>query len=188
MIPLQGYIFVLLATLAIATSGLALLHVGSMRLESPIGRQRDGLRRGRSAPTLELNTTLGHRAVPSGGWQVLVFCHHALAEFPDLIEGLREMGQGGFDADVIILSRADPQRHDLAGLTGHSIAIAHVAATVYARFNVHVVPFISILDPYGRVQVSGVINRRSTLLRMWKEAIRLSHANMPHHIRTIVRS
>lgn len=173
---LQGLTFLLLCLLCLLLAFAALFRMGAIRLESPIGRRRDGLRVGRIAPEWEFRDVDGQRqASPNGRWQVLVFADNSIVEFPGLIAGVRRLIHEVDSPDVLWLPRTPSSQFDgLVQLVGEECPVVPVPDDMYLRYEVRVVPFVTVLDPEGVVRMNGVVNYEATLMKLWREARTLS--------------
>lgn len=170
VVSAQGFAFVAFASLLILLTVLAIVRVGLLRLESPLGIMRDSLPLGAVAPTWRLPDLAGHaRGTPTGTWQLLVFADHSLREFPELVEGIKELRRREPGLEVLML----PSKHpDLAAQTavamGLDIPVVPVDRDFYWRHNVRVMPFFLVLDPDGVVRSGGLADDQDGFSIIWR--------------------
>ncbi len=170
MVSAQGIAFIVCASLLILLTVLAIVRIGLLRLESPLGIMRDSLPMGAAAPTWRLPDLAGHaRATPAGKWQLLVFADHSLREFPELVEGIKELCEHQPGLEALML----PSRHpDLAAQTaaamGLDIPVVPVDRDFYWRHNVRVMPFFLVLDPDGVVRSGGLADHQEGFSIIWR--------------------
>jgi len=167
----QGIAFAALVALLIVVACLALLRLSLIRVESPLGRRRDGLRAGRKAPGWTLpdgSATL--RKVPHGSRkQMLVFADHAIVSFPRLAASLAELDAP--DLEIVMFTRTDVETTAVVcSLLGLDLPLVAVDDHFYKRHNVWVVPHILILDADGTVLVAGNVSEPPGLANMWHHA------------------
>ena len=105
----QGVAFIVLAGLAVTACGLALLRIGVVRLESPLGIHRDGLPVGSRAPRIDAAAADGTEVrVPSRDrFQFLLFADHSLLEYPEVAAAVGELGASQ-EAAVVLITQRDP--------------------------------------------------------------------------------
>ena len=169
----QGLTFTVVGVVLLLLAGLAMMRLSMLRLESPIGRWRDGLRQGTSAPRWRMVDAGGTvRAVPSrGSWQALLFADHSIVSFPKLVAGVARLQHEAPELELLMLSRIDAavtaSACDLAGLR---VPLIVVDDRFYKQHNVWVVPHVLILDDAGKVLVAGNVAEESGLLNMWRHA------------------
>ncbi len=172
----QGIVFAALVALLIVVACLALLRLSLIRVESPLGRRRDGLRAGTKAPGWALpDGTATLRKVPHGSRkQMLVFADHAIASFPRLaasLASLAEPGEVSPDLEMVMFTR--PGRETTAAvcsMLGLDLPLVAVDDHFYKRHNVWVVPHILILDPAGTVLVAGNVSEPHGVANMLRHA------------------
>ena len=163
--------FVAVGALFVLAEGLALLRVGLLRLESPLGIIRDGLPWGADAPRWRLPDTDGvARQVPGGRWQVLVFVDHSLREFPELARALAELGDRE-PVDVFLLPKAHAHLAlEVARGLGLDAPVVPVDDAFYWRHNVRVMPFSIVLDERGVVRAEGLASDEPRFEMVWQRA------------------
>ncbi|MDQ3914939.1 MAG: hypothetical protein M3279_07450 [Actinomycetota bacterium] len=167
--------------LVAAFAGLALLRLATLRLDSPLGRLRDGLLEGMSAPEWELRDTTGRpRRVPHGSkWQLLVFGDYTLVEFPGVVAALQRLEAQRDELEILLLSRVDENvTVRTAQALKLDVPVVSVDDDLYWRYNVRVMPFVFVVQPDGIVRSSGVVSAEEVLLNMWRLArvVPLEHA------------
>lgn len=165
--------FIVGTLLVAAFAALALLRLATLRLDSPLGRLRDGLLEGTPAPEWELRDAAGRpRRVPHGSkWQLLVFGDYTLVEFPGVVAALRSLEQERDDLEILMLSRVDQKvTVRTAQALNLDVPIVSVDDDLYWRYNVRVMPFVFVVQPDGVVRSSGVVSAEEVLLNMWRVA------------------
>ena len=172
MSPDAMWVFVSLTGAVILFSGLALLQVGVFKLESGAGRLNDGLPQGRPSPPWRLADTDGViRGVPGQQWQVLVFADHSLASFPDLILGLKRLDADRPNVELLGLCTGTADLAEAAVRSfGLQYPIVPVKRSLYLRYNVHAMPFVSIIDARGTIRASALVNDAASLAHIWRVA------------------
>jgi hypothetical protein len=173
MATAQAIGFVAFAGLLVVLTVVALVGIGIVRLESPLGVLRDGLQPGERAPRWALPDLDGvERRSPSGRWQLLVFGDHSLREFGGFADALNRFQESNPELELVVLSRGHPDLTDyiLRQVLDLRMPIVHVDEAFYRRFDVRVMPFLYFIDPGGVVRAPAIVNQESTLLRMWQLA------------------
>lgn len=168
--------------LFIALALLAVLRIGFGRLESRVGIERDGPRRGRPAPTWRLPDLSGHiQSSPGNGhWQFLLFADHSLASFPALVAGINRIHADRFGAETLIVTRRTAGLDaETAARLGIKVPIVLVDQAFYDRYNVRVMPFAVLLDPPGIVRWASVANYEEQLRRELRLAQAAVAADQP---------
>jgi hypothetical protein len=172
VVGFQAWAFVVVTSGVISLGTLALLRIGMLRLEMPIGIRRDGLRVGSRSPRWRRADVDGHvLSVPGAGrWQVLVFADHSLQAFPDLITGLARLGESVAELELVVLSQAPPAvSADLRG-AGVTAPIVCVDSRFYRQHGVRAMPFTFVLSPDGVVRGSGLTSVSLALFRLLRSA------------------
>jgi len=187
MATAQAIGFVAFAGLLVVLTVVALVGIGIVRLESPLGVLRDGLQLGERAPRWALRDLDGvERRSPSGRWQLLVFADHSLREFHGFADALNRLQESSPELEILLL------RHELSILrrqvgrprfeTNDRVLLAafsrtlprrsvvHVDEAFYRRFDVRVMPFLYFVDADGVIRAPAIVNQEGTLLRMWQLA------------------
>lgn len=164
-----------------AFAGVALIRLATLRLDSPLGRLRDGLLEGTPAPPWELRDATGlPRNVPHGSkWQLLVFGDYTLVEFPGIVSALQRLGREHDDLEILLLSRVEENVTVRAAQALRlDVPVVSVDDDLYWRYNVRVMPFVFVVQPDGVVRSSGVVSDEEVLLNMWRvaRAVPLQHA------------
>jgi hypothetical protein len=166
----QAFAFLVAISLVIAFAVLGVIRLGFLRLESRLGWARDALRPGKNAPPWRYRDLAGEiRQVPSLRLsQVLVFGDHSLLEFPDLLDGLAQLGREHSDLEIIILTRhPEHTARALAELT-LPVTVVPTDEKLYLKYNVRVMPFVYLLDERGVVRAAGPVNSAAGLLHKWQ--------------------
>lgn len=169
---IQGLVFVSVSLALALLAILALFRVGTMRLESPLGRLRDGFPNGTMAPRWvlpDLMKVIHH--VPSGSrWQLLVFVDHSLVEFPGLAKGLSTLSED-VDLEIVVLTKGKAESTQASlGIEGLQLPVVQVDNDFYLRHNVRVMPHLFVLTPEGLISTSGIVSHEDTVVRMWRSA------------------
>ena len=173
MATAQAIGFVAFAGLLVVLTVVALVGIGIVRLESPLGVLRDGLQVGERVPRWALRDLDGvERRSPSGRWQLLVFADHSLREFDGFADALNRLQDSTPELEIVLLSRGHPDLTDyiLRKVLDLRVPIVQVGEAFYRRFDVRVMPFLYFIDPNGVVRAPAIVNQESTLLRMWQLA------------------
>ena len=135
----------------------------------------DGLRRGSCAPRWSLADSSGqvrHSPPRSKPLQLVVFTDHSLKSFPSVAEGLRALATGSTPPEMIVLTRhanriTEPVL-DVLGLG--SIPVVAGSPSLYAKYNVRVMPFVVAVDSAGRVRASSLVNHAWQIEKLWRLA------------------
>jgi hypothetical protein len=164
-------LFVVLCAVGSAFAILVIVRLAILRLESPIGRFRDGLRAGRLAPAMRATDSRGRpTSIPSGRWMALVFSDHSLKEFPGLMAGIKSIQDLG--VEVVVVTKLLPDSIGrLIALIPATTQIVSVSDEFYWSYNVRAMPFVTFVDPRGYIRSSGIVNYEDTLHRMWRESL-----------------
>ena len=101
--------FLVIGSALVLMCAIAIVRLGLMRLESPLGVHRDGLPDEARAPAWSLPDHAGEfQQVPSKRWwQLLLFADYSLVEFPKLAVGIRRLMTQDPTLQVLILCRTD---------------------------------------------------------------------------------
>lgn len=170
----QAIVFIVVAALAATACVLALLRVGVIRLESPLGIHRDGLPAGASAPRIHAVAADGTEVrVPSGDrYQFLLFSDHSLTEYPEVAAAVGELADAR-GAAVVVLTQRDPAL-TVAVLEAMELdlPVVRTSAEGYWDFNVRVMPFATVLSPGGTVLAVGVVSTPERVATLWAQALR----------------
>ena len=172
-------LFIVAAGFSLLLAALAILRLAALRLESPLGRRRDGLMQGSDAPRWRLIDSAGAlREVPGRrGLQVLLFADHAIVAFAPLAARLERLHQEDPDLEVVMVSRSDLETTIVAcEEVGLDLPIVAVEDRFYRLHNVWVVPHILFLDQRGKVLVAGNAAEATGLISMWRHARMLNDA------------
>jgi hypothetical protein len=175
----HGILFVALGAVLILLAALATIRVALLRVESPLGRWRDGLRSGTVAPGWQLADAGGVvRRVPNGRTgQVLIFADHAIVEFPSLVTGIQQLVRGAPELEILVITRADAEvTRSACQAAGVELPIIIVDDAFYKRHNVWVMPHVLFIGLTGTVLVAGNVAEASSLSNMWRHALLLAAA------------
>jgi hypothetical protein len=172
VVGFQAWAYVVVTVGVISLGVLALLRIGMLRLEMPIGIRRDGLRAGSRSPRWRRADLDGHvRSVPGDGrWQVLVFADHSLRAFPDLIAGLARLGQSMPELELLIVSQAPPGVSAELREAGVTAPIVCVDRRFYRQHGIRAMPFTFVLSPDGVVRRTGLTSVSLALFRLLRSA------------------
>lgn len=173
----QAVLFIVVAGLVLLLAALAIFRLAVLRLESPLGRQRDGLMQGSDAPRWRLiDSARVPRQVPgSRGLQVLLFADHSIVAFAPLAAELERLRQDDLDLEAVMVSRTDTETTIAAcEEVGLDIPIVVVDDRFYRQHNVWVMPHILFLNHRGKILVAGNVSEATSLTNMWR------HARMLH--------
>ncbi len=110
MAVLQALAFVAIGVVLLLITLVALFRIAALRVESSLGRTRDGLARGDIAPAWRLSDRDGvpHQVPSSVGWQALVFVNQWIVAFPSLARELGRIQLEFPDVEVLVVTKADP--------------------------------------------------------------------------------
>lgn len=168
--------FVAVALVLCMATVLALLGVTHVAMSGVEAIERDGLAPGMHAPVWSLVDSAGRvvRSPPRTPLQLIMFTDHSLKAFPSVVDGLHEvMTQERLE--IVVLTR---RRNELAepvlrtiGLDGISVLIG--SPSLYAAYNVRVIPFAIFVDSAGRVRASSLVNEA------WQVTKLLQLADLP---------
>lgn len=169
-------LFVVLAIVFVLLAILALFMLGSLRLHSILGLVRDGPRMAEPIPPLA-TSDVDHTpiTIPTyGRWQLLVFAHHGLRTFPELVRALNNLDAMEDGVDVLWLAMTGERAvfEEAIRNVGLTMSPILVSREVYRQYNVRAMPFVVIVDPEGVVRGRGVVNYEATLLATWERAYR----------------
>lgn len=170
MVVTLNILFFLAGGILLLLCLLLILRIGFVRLESSIGRARDGFPPGKEIPHWSLADLSGNiRGTPSmKHWQLLIFVNYALGAFPELISLIEHLALADEELEVIILSAASKDFCEgmVSGLE-LQVPVVPVDMDFYHRFRVQVMPFAFIVNPSGMVRWVGVANARA-LKHAWQ--------------------
>ncbi len=161
--------YVVIAGILCAAALLALLRVAHLMLSGVDALERDGLVRGRTAPSWTLSDSAGTRyaSPPVRRLQLVVFADHSLKSFPSVVTGLRDL-QGDDDLETVIVTRgpAEPAALALAQLGLGDVPVLAGSPRIYASYNVRVMPFAVFVDSAGLVRGSSLVNHDWQLVKL----------------------
>jgi hypothetical protein len=153
--------FVVVALILCMATVLALFGVTHVSMSGAEAIERDGLAPGMRAPVWSLADSAGKvvRSPPRAPLQLIMFTDHSLKAFPSVVAGLREvMTQERLE--IAVLTR---RHNELAEPTLHSVGLDGIpvltgSPSLYAAYNVRVIPFAIFVDSAGRVRASSLVN------------------------------
>jgi hypothetical protein len=153
--------FVVVALILCMATVLALFGVTHVSMSGAEAIERDGLAPGMRAPVWSLADSAGKvvRSPPHAPLQLIMFTDHSLKAFPSVVAGLREvMTQERLE--IVVLTR---RHNELAELTLRSVGLDGIpvltgSPSLYAAYNVRVIPFAIFVDSAGRVRASSLVN------------------------------
>jgi hypothetical protein len=168
----QGAIFTVLALALLLLGVIGLLRIGALRLESNLGRLRDGLRVGKEAPRWRLRDLSGlYQQVPAGHlWQLLLFADYSLLEFPEVPPAVRALCRDNGIEGMLVCKSNLEVTSKVAEILEFGLPIVSVDDDFYWTHNVRVMPFVFFIDPDGIVRGSGIVNDEETLRGIWEFA------------------
>lgn len=173
---IAAYAFVAVAVLLCGLACLAILKITDLALSGSEGIQRHGLHRGVRAPRWSLADSSGitRNSPPATPLQLIVFADHSLKSFPSLIDGLTELMRSTPRSalEVVVLLRGENRIAEpflrLLGITDASVVTG--SASLYARYNVRVMPWIMFVDSSGVVRASSLVTDAWQIERLWRLA------------------
>jgi hypothetical protein len=153
--------FVVVALILCMATVLALFGVTHVSMSGAEAIERDGLAPGMPAPVWSLADSTGKEVCspPRAPLQLIMFTDHSLKSFPSVVDGLREvMAQERLE--IVVLTR---RSNELAELVLRSIGLEGIpvvtgSPSLYAAYNVRVIPFAIFVDSAGRVRASSLVN------------------------------
>ncbi len=172
-------LFFAIGGLIILLCVILILQIGFVRLESRIGRARDGYPPGKAVPTWSLPDLTGQiRKSPSRDrWQLLIFANYTIGGFPELISNIRQLALTSTELEIIILAdaREDFCEAMVRGLE-LSIPVVSVDQNFYQSFRVRTMPFAFFVDPDGKIHWVGMAGTKALLTHVWQllESVKLA--------------
>ena len=168
--------FVVVALILCMATVLALFGVAHVSMSGAEAIERDGLAPGMRAPAWSLADSTGKVACspPRAPLQLIMFTDHSLKEFPSVVDGLREV-RAQERLEIVVLTR---RRNELAQQVLRSIGLDGIpvltgSPSLYAAYNVRVIPFAIFVDSAGRVRASSLVNEA------WQVTKLLQLADLP---------
>jgi hypothetical protein len=162
-----------LVTGLLAVALLYLVALGAGRLDSRIGRMRDGFRPGTRIPPFNVIDSHGvQHSCPSGtSHQILLFVHHAVRSFPTVTTAIEAIRDRDLRLEVLLftISAANITQAALDGI-GLSVPVIVVQERFYTRYRVRQMPYCIIADADGRLLSSGNASSGDHLLTLWRRA------------------
>ena len=169
----EAVVLLVIVTSLLALALLYVVAIGVVRLDSRIGRMRDGFRPGTRIPPFRLVDLGGVQySCPSGtSHQVLLFVHHAIRSFPTVTHAVDVIRNHDPSVEVLLLSTTDANvtRASLDSI-GLSVPLVVVQERFYACYRVEQMPFCMILDAEGMLLSSGNASSGDHLLTLWRRA------------------
>jgi hypothetical protein len=173
---IAAYAFVAAAVLLCGLACLAILRIVDVALSGSRGIERHGLHRGVHAPRWSLPDSSGRtiNSPPDKPLQLIVFADHSLKSFPSVVDGLTELIRSApsADLDVVVLLRRENRIAEpvlrLLGITDVSVVTG--SASLYARYNVRVMPWVMFVDSSGMVRASSLVSDAWQIERLWRLA------------------
>ena len=168
--------FVAAAVVLCLAAVLALFGITHISMSGAEAVERDGLAPGMPAPVWSLTDSAGRevRSPPRAALQLIMFTDHSLKSFPSVVAGLREIMASG-RVEIVVLTR---RRNELAepvlrvlGLDG--IPVLTGSPSLYAAYNVRVMPFAIFVGSAGQVRASSLVNEA------WQVTKLLQLADLP---------
>ena len=173
---IAAYAFVAVAVLLCALACLAILRITDVWLSGSGGIERHGLHRGVRAPRWSLADSSG-KPVDSPSHtplQLIVFADHSLKSFPSVVDGLTELIRSAPRSalEIVVLLRAENRiAEPVLRLLGISnVPVVTGSASLYARYNVRVMPWIMFVDSSGMVRASSLVTDAWQIERLWRLA------------------
>jgi hypothetical protein len=168
--------FVVVALILCLATVLALFGITHVSMSGADAIERDGLAPGMPAPVWSLVDSAGEAVCspPRAPLQLIMFTDHSLKSFPSVVDGLREV-MAEERLEIVVLTR---RRNDLAELVLRSIGLEGIpvvtgSPSLYAAYNVRVIPFAIFVDSAGRVRASSLVNEA------WQVTKLLQLADLP---------
>lgn len=173
---IAAWAFVAAAVLLCGLACLAILKITDVSLSSSEGIQRHGLHRGVRAPQWSLVDSSGvpRHSPPATPLQLIVFADHSLKSFPSLVDGLTELMHSTSRSalEIVVLLRGENRIAEpflrLLGIT--DVPVVTGSASLYARYNVRVMPWIMFVDSSGTVRASSLVTEAWQIERLWRLA------------------
>jgi hypothetical protein len=175
--------FVVVALVFCLATILAVFGVTHVSMSGSEAIERDGLAPGIPAPSWSLADSAGNIVCspPRTPLQLIMFTDHSLKAFPSVVDGLREvMAQERLE--IVVLTR---RRNELAEPVLRSIGLDDISVltgspSLYAAYNVRVMPFAIFVDSAGRVRASSLVNDAWQVTKLLQLAdLPLEQQNLP---------
>jgi hypothetical protein len=171
-----AYAFIAVAVLLCGFACLAILRITDIGLSGSGGIERHGLHRGVRAPRWSLADSSGKTVTspPHTPLQLVVFADHSLKSFPSVVEGLTELTRVAPKSvlEIVVLLRAENRIAEpvlrLLGISDVSVVVG--SASLYARYNVRVMPWMMFIDSSGTVRASSLVTAAWQIERLWRLA------------------
>ncbi len=185
---LAHYVFLFAEILLLIACGLLVVAIGVGRMESSVGRLRDGLPPGSSAPRWKLPDAHGvSRHTPSAlRPQLLLFADRSLKGYPDLVQGLKSLAGSSRQVETLVLTlrgRLDDATMNELGL---NLPIVWVKWGLYSRYRIQRIPFALLIGADGTVVARGLVGSAAALTDMLQPLGLIARADGDHGQRTHV--
>jgi hypothetical protein len=169
---IAAYAFVAVAVLLCGLACLAILRIADVALSGSSGIERHGLHRGVRAPRWSLPDSSGVTlsSPPTKPLQLIVFADHSLKSFPSAVEGLTDLIRTAPRSalEIVVLLRGENRLAEpvlrLLGVTDVSVVTG--SASLYARYNVRVMPWVMFIDSSGIVRASSLVTEAWQIERL----------------------
>ena len=173
---IAAYAFVAVAVLLCVLACLAILRITDIGLSSSAGIERHGLHRGVRAPRWSLADSSGKtvNSPPHTPLQLIVFADHSLKSFPSVVDGLTALIRTAPRSalEIVVLLRGENRiAEPVLRLLGISnISVVTGSTSLYARYNVRVMPWMIFIDSSGKVRASSLVTDAWQIERLWRLA------------------
>ena len=173
---IAAYAFVGVAVLLCGLACLAILKVTDLALSGSEGIQRHGLHRGVRAPRWSLADSSGltRNSPPVTPMQLIVFADHSLKSFPSVVDGLTDLigTTPRSELEIVVLLRGENRIAEaflrFLGITDASVVTG--SASLYARYNIRVMPWMMFVDSSGIVRASSLVTDAWQIETLWRLA------------------
>jgi hypothetical protein len=173
---LSASLFAVVGLVLCLVTVLALFGVAQVSMSGTEAIERDGMAPGVRAPSWSLPDAAGNTvSSPShSSLQLIMFTDHSLKSFPSVVEGLQEvMTEEGLETVVLTRGGSDLAEPVLRMIGLPGIPVVTGSPSLYAAYNVRVMPFAIFVDSVGRVRASSLVNYD------WQVTKLLRLANLP---------
>lgn len=169
-------VFVAAGVLLCGLACVAILRVTDLELSGSSGIERHGLHRGVRAPRWSLADSSGRELTspPDKPLQLIIFADHSLKSFPSVVDGLTELVRTAPSSalEIVVLLRGENRIAEpvlrLLGIT--EVPVVTGSASLYARYNVRVMPWIMFVDSSGMVRASSLVTHAWQIEKLWRLA------------------
>jgi hypothetical protein len=173
---IAAYAFVAAAVLLCGLACLAILKITDLALSGSDGVQRHGLHRGVRAPQWSLADSSGLtlNSPPTTPLQLIVFADHSLKSFPSAVDGLQDLIRSTPRSalEIVVLLRGENRMAEpvLRLLGIEDVSVVTGSASLYARYNIRVMPWLMFVDSSGMVRASSLVTDAWQIERLWRLA------------------